>query len=444
MRPATPTRPGLYLLIGPNGCGKSRRARALAQETAGSRLLSAETQQAFYESELARDESNFRGGADVGQTVGDLLGEAGRAHPLCASFRLAPLLARGYRQLSTGESRKVLLLEALLGEPALVVLDEPFEGLDHAACLDLREAILMAAESRSVVVAGSSVARRGDPAQLLDASALREVTELRPGGEVAFCGPREAWLEREGARRRSRPEPPVEAGPWHASELPAGAPLIELRQGRVAYQGVVVFEGLDVVVRPGEHTLIEGPNGSGKSSLLELFTGDHPQAYANDLTLFGRQRGTGESVWEIKRQVGLVSGRLHRDYRVSASVEAVLMSGLYDSIGLYDAPGPRARARAREWLAWLDLGLAPDDAFRELSFGVQRLVLIARAAIKVPPLVVLDEPTSGLDADNRAHALELVRSLGTQTASTLLFVTHRDDERQWWDETLGGPTVSLA
>jgi molybdate transport system ATP-binding protein len=149
-------------------------------------------------------------------------------------------------------------------------------------------------------------------------------------------------------------------------------------------------------------------------------------------------------VWDIKRQVGLVSGRLHRDYRVSASVETVLLSGLYDSIGLYDAPGPQARARAHEWLRWLDLGLRPDDAFRELSFGTQRLVLIARAAIKVPPLVVLDEPTAGLDADNRAHALRLVRSLCTQTQSTVLFVTHRPEERAWWRETVGGPHITLG
>jgi molybdate transport system ATP-binding protein len=148
-------------------------------------------------------------------------------------------------------------------------------------------------------------------------------------------------------------------------------------------------------------------------------------------------------VWDIKRQVGLVSGRLHRDYRVSASVETVLLSGLFDSIGLYEAPGPQARARAHGWLGWLGLGLHPDDAFRELSFGTQRLVLIARAAIKVPPLVVLDEPTAGLDTDNRAHALTLVRSLCTQTRSTVLFVTHRPDEREWWAETVRGPRVTL-
>jgi molybdate transport system ATP-binding protein len=438
--------PGLYLVTGPNGSGKSHEARRLAEITPGARLLSAETQQAFYERELAEDESNFRGGADLGRTVRQLLGDAGVAHPLCRAFRLDGLLARGYRQLSTGESRKVLLLRALLEQPSLLVFDEPFEGLDHAACGELRHALEHLAESMPVVVAGTFSPTHPDTARLLPLHLLREVTLLGAHGGTVFRGSADAWLAHAAEATTARPAPPVDDGPWHETDPRSspGTPLITLRNGRIAYGEQVVFDGLNLTVRAGEHTLIEGPNGSGKSSLLELFTGDHPQAYANDLTLFGRRRGTGESVWDIKRSVGLVSGRLHRDYRVSASVETVLMSGLFDSIGLYETPGPRARTRARRWLAWLGLGLHPDDAFRELSFGAQRLVLVARAAIKVPPLVVLDEPTAGLDADNRAHVLALVGSLCTQTASTVLFVTHRPDEREWWQRQVGGPVLTLG
>ena len=173
------------------------------------------------------------------------------------------------------------------------------------------------------------------------------------------------------------------------------------------------------------------------------FTGDHPQAYSNDLHLFGRRRGSGESVWEIKKNVGLVSARLQRDYRVGGSVEEVLLSGLFDSIGVYQKPEPSHRARARAWLDWLEIGIPPAAAFRELSFGQQRLVLVARAAIKVPPLVVMDEPTSGLDADNRSRVLDLVASLCTQEKSTVLMVTHRADERAFWQDRIGGAILSL-
>lgn len=425
--------PGLYLVTGPNGSGKSREAQRLVDTHPGAQLLSAETQQAFYERELADDESNFLGGADRGRTVGALLGSEGMGHPLSHAFRLDALLERGYRQLSTGESRKVLLLRALLSAPSVLVLDEPFEGLDVAACNELRHALEHVAAQTPVVIAGTFAPHHADTARLLPLSLLREVALLGADGSIAFRGDAATWLARAATESEQRPAPPTEDGPWHDADrtFAAGTPLIVLRDGRVAYGEQVVFEGLNMTVRAGEHTLVEGPNGSGKSSLLELFTGDHPQAYANDLTLFGQRRGTGESVWDIKRNVGLVSGRLHRDYRVSASVETVLISGLFDSIGLYEAPGPRARTRARRWLRWLDLDLNPEDAFRELSYGAQRLVLVARAAIKVPPLVVLDEPTAGLDADNRAHVLDLVGSLCAQTASTVLLVTHRPDERAW-------------
>src|SRR5690606_14380881 len=394
--------PGLTLVTGPNASGKSSLARALAARVAGARLLSAESQQAFYEAQLAADESNFRGGVDTSTPVRELLGEPGRRHPLFHAFRLEALWARGYRLLSTGEARKVLLLQAVLSEPALLILDEPFDGLDRAAQAELAQAIVHVAEHLPTLVVGSV----GDRDWPVPPDAVREVL-LVAERRLAFRGSPQEFREHAARSRSPRTPPPVGLGSFHAP-LGAPAPLVDLRGGRVRYGDVVVFEGLDFRVGPGQHTLIEGPNGSGKSTLLELITGDHPQAYSNDLHLFGRRRGSGEAVWDIKRHVGVVSARLHRDYRVGGSVEEVLLSGLFDSIGVYHRPEPSHRARARAWLGWLELGLAPNATFRELSFGQERMVLVARAAIKLPPLVVMDEPTSGLDPENRARVLELV------------------------------------
>jgi molybdate transport system ATP-binding protein len=429
--------PGLTLVTGPNGSGKSRLARALAARVSGARLLSAESQQAFYEAQLAADESNFKGGSDTGTRVGELLGEAGRHHPLLGAFRLAPLWERGYRLLSTGEARKTLLLAAVLSEPSLLILDEPFDGLDRESHAELVQAILHVAEHLPVLVVGAfGVLNLPFPL-----AALGEVLVVE-ARRVGFRGTPQAFLEHASNRLARRAPAPVELGSWH-EPLDPSVPLVELRAGRVRYGELVVFDGLDFNVAAGQHTLIEGPNGSGKSSLLEMLTGDHPQAYSNDLRLFGRRRGSGETVWDIKKNVGLVSSRLHRDYRVGGSVEEVLLSGLYDSIGVYQKPEPSHRARARAWLEWLEQGLVPGAAFRELSFGQQRLVLIARAAIKVPPLVVMDEPTSGLDAANCARVLELVESLCAQRKSTVLMVTHRADERRFWQERVGGAILSL-
>ena len=429
--------PGLTLVTGPNGAGKSTVARALARQVPGAQLLSAESQQAFYEAELAADESNFQEASDYGTRTGALLGERARRHPLFGAFRLEALWERGYRQLSTGEARKVLLLHAVLSEPALLVLDDPFDGLDRVACAELSGAILNVAKGLPVVVVGAFGARDVP----FPTPALREVMVVERQ-HVVFRGSIESFLAQSARRERPRPPPPMELGTWGEPVDPRAA-LVELKAGHVRYGDQVVFEGLDFRVAAGQHTLIEGPNGSGKSSLLEMLTGDHPQAYSNDLHLFGRRRGSGETVWDIKKHIGLVSARLHRDYRVSASVEEVLLSGLYDSIGVYQKPEPSHRARAGAWLAWLELGLAPSAAFRELSFGQQRLVLIARAAIKLPPLLVLDEPTAGLDSDNRAQVLLLVESLCSQHRSTVLMVTHRADERSFWQERIGGVILSL-
>jgi len=430
--------PGLTLLTGANGAGKSTAARALAAHVAGTWLLSAESQQAFYEAQLAGDESNFKQGVDTSSSVGELLGPQARHHPLLSAFRLEPLWDRHYRQLSTGEARKVLLLQAVLGAPPLLILDDPFDGLDRAACDELAHAIVQVAQHLPVVVAGTF----GGRALPFPAESVREVAVISHR-RLSFRGTPQEFMARPEDRPHRRTPPPVELGSWYEPLAPAVA-LVKLTDGHVSYGDQVVFEHLDFTVFAGQHTLIEGPNGSGKSTLLEMLTGDHPQAYSNDLHLFGRRRGSGETVWDIKKNVGLVSARLHRDYRVGGSVEEVLLSGLYDSIGVYQRPEPSHRARARAWLDWLELALEPNAAFRELSFGQQRLVLIGRAAIKVPPLLVMDEPTSGLDDDNRLRVLELVESLCTQQKSTVLMVTHRADERAFWQARIGGAILSLA
>lgn len=434
----SPPGTGLTLVVGANGSGKSTAARRLVEQVPGAELLSAESQQAFYEDLLARDEANFNQGADTSVTLAQLVGEAARMHPLVNALRLDAVWDRGYRLLSTGEGRKVLLLRAVLLDPPLLVLDEPFDGLDVAAREELARAVEEVAERMPVVVVG---AMRGDqlPFKPECVTAVNVLDQRR----VVFTGSVEAWRARGDAARATHPPPPVHLGSFYDAIDP-NVPLIVLRRGRVAYGDHVVFEQLDITVQQGAHTLIEGPNGSGKSTLLELFTGDHPQAYSNDLHLFGRKRGSGETVWDIKKNVGLVSSQLHRNYRVGGSVEDVLVSGLFDSIGVYRETEPSHRKRAKAWLEWLELDAQLDTAFRELSYGQQRLVLIGRAAIKVPPLLVLDEPTSGLDADNRQRVLALVESLCTQQRSTVLMVTHRDDERAFWTQRIGGARLELG
>jgi molybdate transport system ATP-binding protein len=178
----------------------------------------------------------------------------------------------------------------------------------------------------------------------------------------------------------------------------------------------------------GDHTLVTGPNGSGKSTLLQVITGDHPACYTNDLTIFGIRRGTGESIWDVKQHMGIMSSDLHRNFRVPGSVLSCILSGLFDSIGLYSQVTPAQKRLAFYWLERLGLKKAAATAFRDLAHADQRLVLIARALIKTPRLLVLDEPTQGLDEQNRAAILDFLADMAAEAKGTILYVSHREDE----------------
>lgn len=428
-----------WCLLGGNASGKSQLAALAAGERdpeegcildrpARARLVSFEEEQARYERELKNDDTDYLDRIDAGTTVLQLLAESGRgekrARELAEAFGLGYALDRGYRLLSSGEARKALLMREILSEPELLVLDEPFEGLD--------------VRSRADLVSLCERLKERGYRLLLIVNRMEDVVPwathlaVLQRGSLLLQGPR---AEVEG-----RPEL-AHLMEFHKETLPPLPPaplrekgdgferLVRLRQGRVAYGDTAQFEGLDWELRAGEHTLIAGPNGCGKSTLLQLLTGDHPQCYSNELEVFGIRRGSGESIWDIKRNIGLVSPALHRDYRVSCNTLTVALSGLFDSIGLYQPVSQDDKSLAMAWLAAMGLAEQANVGFRQLSWGQQRLALIARGLIKQPPLLILDEPTQGLDDLNRHLVLAFVERLASVSGTTVLFVSHRADER---------------
>jgi len=204
--------------------------------------------------------------------------------------------------------------------------------------------------------------------------------------------------------------------------------LIVMKDVVVRYGEKCVLNRLNWTVKPGEHWKISGPNGSGKSTLLSLVSGDNPQAYANDITLFGIKRGSGESVWDIKKRIGLVSTAFQQDYRVGVTVKIVVISGFFDSIGVYGNYSKKQEEIALEWLEMLHMEKHVDASFRNLSYGEQHLVLLARAMVKQPDLLILDEPCQGLDDINREMVLKLVDHLGNAGTTQILYVTHHPED----------------
>ena len=422
-------------VVGNNGSGKSALARALCgeltlesgecrQQPAAVRL-SFEQQQELIEQDWQRRNTDMAAeDEELGFTAAELLHAIAEPHAidiLCRRLGIHHLLERPYRFLSSGEGRKVLLAQALLAEPELLVLDEPFDGLDieaRAQLMQLLGELHAAGQSLVLIVnrfeeiplfadqlgllADCQLVRTGCPATLLADPIMAQLAHVEALQQIRLPAAPTADMDRAAFT----------------------GPLVRMRQLNVVYGEQRVLDRLDWEMNSGEHWHIVGPNGAGKSTLLSLITGDHPQGYCNDLTLFGRRRGSGESIWEIKQQIGYVSPALHLEYRVSTTPLAVILSGFFDSIGLYENPGDQRLKLAQEWLALLGMTAQAQHPFHSLSFGQQRLLLIVRALVKHPPLLILDEPLQGLDTLHRQLVRQFITLLMKAGSSQLLFVSH--------------------
>ena len=432
-----------WAFVGANGSGKSSLARALtgelpplqgryASDFIRPTRLSLEKLQKLVEEEWQRNNTDLlsEGEEDTGRTAAEMIQEEvkdeARCRELAQLFGIEYLLDRRFKYLSTGETRKTLLCQALMAQPDLLVLDEPFDGLDIASRASLAALLETLHQQGYTLVL---VLNRFD-----DIPAFVDRTGVLAECSLTHVGAREAVLAEALVAQLAHSEQlagmavPEADNPAQQPRLAPDTPLIVLKNGVVSYNDQPVLHGLNWEVKPGQHWQIIGPNGAGKSTLLSLVTGDHPQGYSNDLTLFGRRRGSGETIWDIKQHIGYVSSSLHLDYRVAISVRNVILSGYFDSIGLYQAASDRQRKLANAWLALLGMEKLADAPFHSLSWGQQRLVLIARALVKHPALLILDEPLQGLDPINRQLVRRFVDILIAEGETQLLFVSHHAED----------------
>jgi len=364
----------------------------------------------------------------IGTPVREILAEEGACaeivSQLLEKFELDYLLDRSFRALSTGETRKVLLIKAIASQPDLLLLDEPFDGLDAATLLMLQQYLVELSSRMSIVMVlnrcdeiPSFITHIGymQDAQLAHVAALNDERAARELFQLLHI--KTSDLQVPAAEMES-----VNGG------LSLQQSLVELTDICVKYDQVKIIENFNWTIKPGEHWQLSGPNGSGKTAILSLITGDHPQCYSNDIFVFGFQRGNGESIWQIKQYIGYVSTALQWEYRVGTSLRNVIVSGFYDSIGLYTKASDSQKQVADQWLAVLGMVDRADESFNKLSFGDQRLLLIARAMVKHPPLLILDEPCLGLDDINRQLVLALIEKICAGGQSTVLYVNHHSED----------------
>jgi len=424
-----------WCVLGRNGSGKQYIDQLLTgvllPETVGELTLpsadkvgmvSFESQQDIYEHELKIDATDYSDAKDIGTKAKDFLPKDKHNDVLISEFGLSHRLETGYRQLSTGEGRKLLILQAIFNGVELLVCDNPFDSLDEASCIALSNALKRLSKTGINVLL--MLNNRQDIPDWCNNIAFIE------RGQFDVVGKLESDETKRQLDALLTQVPDDVSWPTNLQQLcdykyPY---LVKLNKGKVHYNGVSVFEDLDVAIKPMQHTLITGANGSGKSTLMQLITGDCTQCYSNDIHVLGYQRGSGESIWELKKDMGIVSSELHRQYRVNGDLLTVVLSGLYDSIGLYQQPEHHQIEIARQWLEKIGLLAHQHSSFRSLSYGEQRLALIARALVKSPYLLILDEPTQGLDELNRHRILNFLEHLAEQKHSTMLLVSHRKDE----------------
>lgn len=432
-----------WAVLGPNGAGKTVLASIISGEqthfsghcdrsgaliTEGTAYVGFERARSLIARDRKLDVSEFNPEAgDRGTTVADLLPrpvDAATCDAWIQRLEMTSFLDRGLRYISTGQMRKALLASAILSHPGLLILDSPLDGLD--------------AGSRDILASALEKLLQSDQSVLLLAREMDDIPQhcshvlVLDSGRIVAAGPRAAVLDDPAVRQIMRPETlPLRALPPPAARdyaLAADSDLIRLRGVEVSYGDTRILHDINWTFAAGDHCCISGPNGCGKTTLLGLITGDNHKAYGQDVELFGRRRGSGESVWEIKQKFGQVDTLLQLTFSRGMRVVEVVTSGFFDSVGLFDDWTGSQRDIAQSWLDALGLAPISNEAFDALSFGMQRMVLLARAMVKSPRILVLDEPTLGLDGHHRELLLRALAHIVAASDTQLLFVSHSPGE----------------
>ena len=323
---------------------------------------------------------------------------------------------RQLRFLSNGEQKKALLEYLLLQMPDFIIADNPMDNLDFGSQAELKTMLTQIGERIPII---QLVNRQSDCLAF-----IQNAVGLNDKDELDFHGSVQQYFERQSRE-----------GPSFEGNIPAsdyqyaltGNTLVEFRNVSVKYDERIIVKDICWQINVGEFWQLIGPNGCGKSTLLSLITGDNPKGYGQDLLLFGKKKGTGESVWSIKQKIGYFTSAINDLFSGHSSVEHMILSGFFDSIGLYVKPSSRQISCAQQWLVLIGMSAQKNKLFNTLSLGQQRMVLIVRAMVKHPPLLILDEPTAGLDDANAAIVVALINKLAADTTTAILYVSHRTE-----------------
>jgi molybdate transport system ATP-binding protein len=332
---------------------------------------------------------------------------------------LKNLLYKRLIQLSNGENKRVQLAMALLQKPDVLLLDNPFLGLDIEARNTLNGILESLAKNGISIIMVTS-------AQLIP-ELVTNVLAHNVKNQFHLHS-RETYLQSHAIEL-----PQIKIDKLLLEQLIADEDAdfevaVNMKNVHVQYGENIILDKINWTVSKGERWCLSGPNGAGKSTLLSLINADNPQAYANEIYLFDKRRGRGESIWDIKRRIGYVSPELHLFFDASVTTFDAIASGLFDTIGLFRAVNEEQAGIINSWMKLLKIDQLGNQLLHHLPLGKQRLVLLARALVKNPPLLILDEPSQGLDEEQSALFKNIIEQICEHSNKTLIYVTHLKTE----------------
>ena len=331
-------------------------------------------------------------------------------------LRLTGLLSQQIIKLSNGETKRLLIAAALLKNPVLLLMDNPLTGLDIETRGEFDNVINQIALSKTGIIITTA------PDEI--PAAITHVAIIKDGGMIKQVSKRTLTPFIEKEQQNHIPNellkellvPHDYSAKYHR--------IVGMTEVTVKYQEKTVLDKVSWQILPGERWALLGPNGAGKSTLLSLINGDNPQAYANNIILFDKKRGTGESIWDIKNKIGFVSPELYQYFPNDSSCLQVVESGFYDTLGLF-RPSSQTKANiALKWMKALEIDKYSRTLTKNIPASTQRLSLLARALVKTPPLLIFDEPCQGLDEEQQLHFKNILDTICRLSDVTLIYVTH--------------------
>jgi molybdate transport system ATP-binding protein len=336
------------------------------------------------------------------------------------TLNLQQLRTKEIIKLSNGETKRLMLAGALLKNPYILLLDTPLTGLD----VQTRAAFSLLLDE--IVASGIAVIMATSPNEI--PAAITHVAVLEDGAISQTMGRADFRPELFKDKMPDKIDHEKLSSLLNTSQKTAYHFIVKMNNVRIKYGDKVILTDINWQVLPGERWALLGPNGAGKSTLLSLINGDNPQAYANDIVLFDKKRGTGESIWDIKSKIGFVSPELHQYFPTDNSCLQVIESGYYDTLGLFRPSQKQKADSALSWMQALEIDKYARMLLKNIPASAQRLCLLARALIKNPTLLIFDEPCQGMDEHQQLHFKNIVNAICSMSDVTMIYVTHYQQE----------------